>query len=818
MQYRSSSNNPGGVTALSGAVPARAHWLVQQAQGNGGTEALPTPDATGTLSMSGSNGIVVLADTTEAVDPASAGAELVDLVGYGDATQYEGTAPAPALSSTTAATRDSRGTDTDENAADLTAAAPRPQNNGGYGGPPPPGAELSIAEIQGEGDTSPVAGDTVTTQGVVTATYPTGGIDGLYVQTGGTGAEPDTTPGASDGLFVDGANLDETAYAVGDSLEITGTVAERFDVTQIKPATAADVTEVADLGAVVPLATDLPATEAERESHEGELVAPVGRFTVTNSFTTNRFAEIGLAAGDTPLVQPTEVEDAQTGDVAGVEAQNAARAITLDDGANVDYTGVGSDTAVPYLTRPDGSPRPVRVGAPVAFTEPVVLTYGFNTWRLQPTTRLTAADALPVTIENTRADAPQAVAGDVRLATFNVLNYFTTTGEEFVASGGTCTYYEDRAGNPITTDRCDPDGPRGAADEVNLERQQAKIVAAINTLGADVVSLEEIENSVKLDQDRDAALSTLVDALNAAAGGETWAFVPSPDASELPSVQTQDVIRTAFIYKPAALETVGDSRVLVDDAFLNARQPLAQAFKPTGAEDAEAFTVIVNHFKSKSSGEDDGTGQGDANPDRVAQAEALAAFADDVEAGSGIERTFLTGDFNAYSQEDPMQVLYEAGYTAVQSDTEGEETYSFSGLSGSLDHVLANDAAFDDVAGADIWNISSVESVAFEYSRYNNNADRLLRPGRLPGLRPRPHGRRDHHGRWWRRRRGRAEPALGQRLPRPDLRPDRPVGRHRRAAARRGRRGQHPLRGRGRPDRRLALRLQRRRRTSRRST
>ena len=36
--------------------------------------------------------------------------------------------------------------------------------------------------------------------------------------------------------------------------------------------------------------------------------------------------------------------------------------------------------------------------------------------------------------------------------------------------------------------------------------------------------------------------------------------------------------------------------------------------------------------------------------------------------------------------------------------------------------MLANDAAFDTVTGADVWNINSVESVALEYSRYNYNA------------------------------------------------------------------------------------------------
>ena len=63
---------------------------------------------------------------------------------------------------------------------------------------------------------------------------------------------------------------------------------------------------------------------------------------------------------------------------------------------------------------------------------------------------------------------------------------------------------------------------------------------------------------------------------------------------------------------------------------------------------------------------------------------------------------FLVGDFNAYSEEDPVQELEKgvdntAGtaddYTALEDDIDDTESYSFSGLSGSLDHVFANDAA-----------------------------------------------------------------------------------------------------------------------------
>src|SRR5690606_30599819 len=202
-----------------------------------------------------------------------------------------------------------------------------------------------------------------------------------------------------------------------------------------------------------------------------------------------------------------------------------------------------------------------------------------------------ADEVQPAAFENTRTAAPEPVGGAVKLATFNVLNYFTTTGDQL--SG--CTYYRDRDGNPITVNSgCDA---RGAANAENLARQEATIVAALSALDADVVGLEEIESSTRFGKPRDAALADLVEALNEAVGAGTWAYVPSPSA--VPA--GDDVIRTAFIYKPAVVELVGESVILDGSAaFSNAREPLAQAFKPVGEDGV--FVAIVNHFKSKSSG------------------------------------------------------------------------------------------------------------------------------------------------------------------------------------------------------------------------
>jgi 5'-nucleotidase len=320
----------------------------------------------------------------------------------------------------------------------------------------------------------------------------------------------------------------------------------------------------------------------------------------------------------------------------------------------------------------------------------------------------------PAHFENTRQAAPAKVGGSLTMATFNVQNYFPTTGDQLTG----CTYYTDRAGNPITVKSgCDA---RGAANQENLARQQAKIVAAINASGADVISLEEIENSSKFGKDRDSALSILVGALNAAAPG-TWAFVPSPAA--VPA--QEDVIRTAFIYRKAVAAPVGDSVILDDAAFTGiARQPLAQAFKPVAGGDDTTFLAIVNHFKSKGSAatpDDTDKGQGASNLARTRQAQALVAFADRMKATAKTEKVLLVGDFNAYQFEDPIKVLTDAGYIDQEART-GKHTYAFGGMVGSLDHVLASPAADATVSGADVWNINAYESIALEYSRYNYNA------------------------------------------------------------------------------------------------
>ncbi|HKT56415.1 MAG TPA: ExeM/NucH family extracellular endonuclease, partial [Microbacterium sp.] len=500
-------------------------------------------------------------------------------------------------------------------------------------------------------------------------------------------------------------------------VEVTGTVTEYHGLTEIASTSVTPIDERVDAPVPTPLAW--PRTDAEREAFESMLVTPSGPFTVTDTHTTHQYGEVGLASGTQPLRQPTDVARPGTTAAADVRADNAARAITLDDGASTNFLSAANSSLTPaYVSLAE----PVRVGASVTFTQPLIVDWRNDVWKLNPTQPLVgdgsgAGDG--VDFENTRTAAPASVGGAVSVASFNVLNYFTTLGD----SDPSCTSYTDRTGDGLTVRGGCP--LRGAWDAGDLARQQAKIVAAINRLDASVVGLLEVENSAVLGEPKDEALGTLVAALNDAAGSQKWSFVPS--SSELPPLSQQDVITAAIIYQPAAVTPIGAERALgtqsaAGQAFANARPPLAQVFRP--AAGGEKFLFSINHLKSKGSAgpwpgdADAGDGQGASNESRVRQATALRDWIEQIR--GGITTVALAGDFNSYSAEDPLQVLYDAGYVdaehALGIDT---SSYSFDGLSGSLDHILLSRDARQRATGGDIWSINSGESVALEYSRYN---------------------------------------------------------------------------------------------------
>ncbi|MFY9712975.1 MAG: ExeM/NucH family extracellular endonuclease, partial [Microbacterium sp.] len=478
-------------------------------------------------------------------------------------------------------------------------------------------ATHTIAEVQGTADVSPLTGQTVTVEGVVTADYRTGGYKGIVIQTQGSGGETDATPGASDGIFVF-LNALAPTLAIGDLVSVTGSVSEYFGQTQLSPA-ALEGVEVVTAGAGVPATTPLPDTMlgADREQFENMYVAPAGTYRLASSHQLYNFGSLWLNAGADLNVKSTETTRPGA-DAAAIAAENRANRIFLDDGWSLQVTNKNHPGEQPYFT----DDAAVRGGDTVEFGDNgYVLQWGFDDWRLQPVVPIDNTSPADLKVgfapTNPRPVTAPEVGGDVQVASFNVYNYFTTLKSE-------------------NTDA------RGAANAAQFATQKSKIVSAINGLDAEIVALMEIENSVKLGKPIDSALADLVAGLNQAAGSEVWAYVPTPAA--LGDAATTDYITNAIIYKKDAVVPKGESATVIDETVWgNAREPIAQAFDIDG----RVVTVVANHFKSKSDPKD-GTsepadGQGFFNADRVEQAQSLLAFTDELTQASGSEDLLLIG-------------------------------------------------------------------------------------------------------------------------------------------------------------------------------
>ena len=615
----------------------------------------------------------------------------------------------------------------------------------------------TIAEVRAGAD-----GVTVTTEGWVTAAYPTGGLHGFVIQTAGSGGPYDlATP--SDAIFVYTNHSNNVAPTpeVGKYVTVTGTIATFNGLRQIStsPASSAGskiqvVTDTTGIAPAKPATGAWPKTDAERTAIQSMLYTPSSDagFAVTDNYNANSYGTLGISVTGEPLRQPSDVT-ADTAKRAEIATSNAANLFVLDDGATTRFAGgnATNNKLVPPYVSAEGA---TAVGAKVAFTEPLIVDYRNNAWTLNPThqietTTTEVTTPLPATFTHTRPAAPGNLGGDIVVGGFNLENYFPTTlGGAWAAAhpGAGCTSYKDNTGAPVAINRCSDvvqDGlsvsnPRGAWDEANLARQTDSIVKAINDLDASALGVMELENSYKMSfgdaSKAGASAAYLVAQLNAAAGTEKWAYV-TPEPSEQEPIAEQDVMYPGIIYQPAKVTAIEDGQLTLSelsgagDAFSNGRAPFGQLFKPTAG--GEPFFLVANHFKSKSSpgaGDEADLGEGGWNASRTAQANALVTWVNgeakaELKARTGytVEDSVLVGDFNSYTFEKPMTDMYAAGFTNVNI-VDGQlagASYSYSGLNGSLDHVLISDSASDRATGHAIWNINAPEQIGLHYSRYN---------------------------------------------------------------------------------------------------
>ncbi len=566
--------------------------------------------------------------------------------------------------------------------------------------------DVFIHEIQGSEAASECDGASVTIVGVVVGDYegPSPALRGFYLQE--EDADQDGDPLTSEGIFVFHGNVD--AVNVGDLVRVTGEVDEFQGQTQLR---FPDSLEVLGSGyAVTPAEISLPlASAASLEAVEGMLVVVPQTLYVTELFQLGRFGQVVVSSGDR-LYQPTDIAAPGTA-AAAVQAANDLNRLIIDDGEN-------SQNPDPVVLGRDGgeltAANTLR-GGDTATGTVGVMTYTWagnsasgNAYRLRPVGAL--GGYINFAAANPRPLAAPMVGGSLRVAGFNVLNYFVTLDDGPNACG------------PLQNADC-----RGADSVFEFERQQAKLMSALSTLGADVVGLIELENTPGVDAEGDIAAR-----LNELLGDGSYAGV---DAAALGGgVVGTDTIRVGMIYRPAAVTPLGDPALLEFslDAFGEARSrtAVAQSFIENGS--GEVFTVVVNHFKSKSGSEidnsgavcstdpayadcDQGDGQGYFNGTRELHAQELADWLASDPTGSGDTDFLLLGDFNSYSMEGPLQVFAANGFANPLAGS-GDYGYVFDGQWGSLDHALASASLVTGITGAAPYHINADEPSVLDYN------------------------------------------------------------------------------------------------------
>lgn len=525
---------------------------------------------------------------------------------------------------------------------------------------------IAIGRIQGTGERSSLVGNDVVVEGAVTA-IPDDSLGGWFLQDTGDG-----NPATSDALFVIG----ESSPSVGTRVRVGGTVVE-LDAGR-GSRTALQSTSVTSLGkAKLPRPQAVPAPPANWERYENMRVRITAPLIVAGTHRADKYGEMMVNFGERLR---TPADAVAPGDAArALAAENARRTVRLDDGSALE-----TPASLWYLPK-TGLPR---AGGRLSKVEGILDQRGGD-YRLQ----LTAKPAF----RRTPPPSAPKVGGDVRIASFNLENFFNG---------------DDQGGGFPT--------PRGARTPDELDTQLAKLVATIRGLNPDIAALMEVEND---GNGPESSLALLVSALNRD-GGDWQAVDAGPKLGG-------DQIRVGLIYRASRVMPVGAAATLEDDLFgTRSRPPLAQTFRAgMGGQTGPVFTVVANHFKSKGCGSATGAdadqkdGQSCWNATRTESARRLDAWLRTDPTRSGSDLAMIVGDLNAYSMEDPIQILTAAGWRDAFAGQRGPAPYSYvyDGLIGRLDHALLSPALAARLVGAAEWHSNADEPESRGYQQRPDN-------------------------------------------------------------------------------------------------
>lgn len=526
-----------------------------------------------------------------------------------------------------------------------------------------------VSSVQGTGDATPMAGERVTVEGVMTVDLRgPGGFGGFYLQQ--AGAEQDDDPATSEGIFI---HTSAGKGKPGDRIRVRGEAGEYYGLTSLSDVEAVDRCGSPGLPEPVVL-TGGPGVR--REALEGMLVNTGSPLVVTDTWNLARYGELVLA----PTLNwiPTQ-RQAPGPDIARIIELQEQNRLILDDRQRRQ-----NPRPIPWPPKELRPDNPVRTGDRVApFTG--VLDYRFGNWRLQPV-------ATPGFVaSNPRQAAPgRHPHANLRVVALNLGNLFNGDGQ----------------GQGFPT-------ARGAQTHNGYQRQLDRLAAQIRATDADILAVSELEND---GYHPHSALAEL-----AAELGQSWRYARGNTDSH------DDDIRNALLYRSDRVQAVAPAELIDNGPFRRWHRPaLAQGFKLTGG--SETLTVVAVHLKSKSCRNapgpqrDSGDGQACFAAARTDAARALARWRPS--GGSEHSPVLLAGDFNAYAMEDPLTVLREEGYSDLvrRFHGTGAGTFRYHGRHGTLDYHLANEALAGRVLASRIWSVNAEEPRIWAYSADNGIA------------------------------------------------------------------------------------------------
>jgi uncharacterized protein len=540
---------------------------------------------------------------------------------------------------------------------------------------------LPIHDIQGPGDTSPVAGKLVSTTGIVTAVVS----NGFFIQNPDNAVDAD--PNTSEGVFVFTSSRPAAVATVGNFVQVTGTVAEFIpssDPTSPPSTEISGSPTISLISSGNPLPTPVTLTAADTnpagpidqlEKYEGMRVhvdvmtvsGPTdGNLNEANAISTSNGVFFGVIAG---IPQPFREPGIQLPDPLPAGAPlTVTRWDTNPEILRVN-TAVQSGSTILDVT----------TGATVTnLTGPLDFNSRFYSILTDPGATATGnVSAVPV---------PVAASNELTIANFNMERFFDTVKDPGTSDVAlTATAFANR-----------------------LNKASLAVRNVLNM--PDVIGVEEMEHQ--------STLQALADKINADA---VAAGQPSPNYQAF-LVEGNDVggIDVGLLVKGTinviSVEQVGkDTTFLQPDgttALLNDRPPLvltATASQPN-SDTSLPFTMVVNHLRSLLSIDDPVDGPR-VRAKREAQAEFLANLLQSHQAAG--ENVISVCDCNAFEFSDgyvdvigtilghpvPAEQVVLASPDLVDPDFtdlvttlphDQQYSYDFNGSHQVLDHVVVN--------------------------------------------------------------------------------------------------------------------------------